>query len=308
MVNNNQYQIPQSYLREQPARQASSPLQAPPPLQPPVQPQMPPETVIQRPAPETYRRVEPLRPPIRQQVERPERQPSPLYLEIHERERDIESFRESATEKNLHKSLAQKVIDSIIEPSKPLMTRLIDEESLYGGYVLSHEPFKMDKSITMNRFWYFEGHWYYEMQHDQHGEIIVSYQVAPDAVYKTVNGIATSFVPGEVDSFRLSTKLYHDVVRQEMYPVDDAIAMLKEEENEDERPWFEKPEPEQPAPAPVRAISARPALTLVDSTAAAAAEERIVKEAISRPMTEIEKLTAAAAALAESADDNRLAA
>ena len=159
----------------------------------------------------------------------------------------LESYRASATEDNLHRSALQVVRELIKPPTKSLNERLIDEEALRSGKVFLRPPFtkespidedEAEKSMGIHsrRFWYFNNYWYYEVEFIGFAPIVISYQIVNNEVYKTVNGSAAPLVAGEVDSLHAAVKSSHDIVRHGMYPVidalDDAIADLTTDDGE----------------------------------------------------------------------------
>jgi len=142
---------------------------------------------------------------------------------IHE---EIKSFRESATEDTIPKKWWQKLLEPLVPQVRSLHDRLVDYESTHG-----HKVFGAVPDGTKRRFFVLEGRWYFEEQ-TPHGEYVISYEIG-EIIHKNVNGKLVSFDDNEIERLLQAARLYRDIVRENIYPIDAALADLIAEETHD---------------------------------------------------------------------------
>lgn len=144
---------------------------------------------------------------------------------------EIESFRASATEANIPRPLVRRLrelLEELVKRPVPLYERLVDLESNHGGKI-----FKSDNPEVTRRFWTYQGYWYFEEQHPVHGEYVLSYDVK-DTIVKMVNAKIVPLTEGEPERLLEATRKYRDLVRDNIYLVDAALAELLAEESQPE--------------------------------------------------------------------------
>lgn len=162
--------------------------------------------------------------------------PDSRIADLQQMGKEVEAFRATATEASLNRTLAQKMKERITMPTRPLIERLIDEESHYGGKVFYRPPFVKeplfdeDEQEIPTRFWYLDGYYYYEPNQNQN--LVISYHIAEEGIYKAVNGRPTPMLPTEMDSLVAAATLSHDEVLRKMYPVDPVVQAVNDAIND----------------------------------------------------------------------------
>lgn len=151
------------------------------------------------------------------------------YQVIKNAELRIYSYRETALAVNLQKKSWSRAANPFVAAQMEVHD-LIEKESRHGGKMFgkSHRFWLDDKGGKV-----FENHvsdWYHVQPNPANPKepIVLRYQVTPTEVFKLWQGIEYRPTIDELQRLIAAIHQYERTIRQQMYPLDDAIAELSE--------------------------------------------------------------------------------
>lgn len=159
----------------------------------------------------------------------PEKQPV-LYEHLKAIERKIDSYRETAIEldKTRKPDWRQRVVEPLVgvRPLSPIDKYIEKERTIGGAKVFPsvqgaefwlHKPVEGD---VETRDWYFT----YPSPSQVPGEVsVIRYQTTPYSLHKIYGGLEYPLSIQETQNFQQAVVRYTQAVREELYPLDDAL-------------------------------------------------------------------------------------
>lgn len=144
----------------------------------------------------------------------PER-PNGSYAYYKDIENGIKKLRENATEETLPRSVKTKVMELFTSTPRPLVDRLIEQESVIGG-----EIFQRSSSVLRQRFWYHENDWFFEQSFlvpQGEAQVVLHYQINENSIDKYYGGRKYSVDDVEAEKLFGAIEKYHQNVQHKLY-------------------------------------------------------------------------------------------
>lgn len=137
------------------------------------------------------------------------------YARYKQIEQDIETLRANATEATLPRSVKMRIMNLVTTTPRPLVERLVEEESIIGGRLFQQGP-----SVLRQRFWYHLGDWFFErVERGREGDerVVIHNQIREDGVHKLIDGREFAFDSDELERFLPAIEQYRDRIVEELY-------------------------------------------------------------------------------------------